>query len=326
MEYAKLENTNLVVSRIGLGCEPLGGTDWGQVDESSAIAAVHKALDLGINLFDTADVYGLGLSESRLSQALGRHRHEVVIITKCGVRWRYVSAQQRAHTFRDSSPSYVVTALENSLRRLRIDCIPIYCIHWPDPNTPLSYTMEALLKCREQGKIRYIGLSNFSPDLVRVAHSIHPLGAVQFQYNLLTRSAEESIAVCRHDIGVSVIAYGVLAQGLLTGKYGPDSHFPNTDRRHRLPHFRPAALKTNLWVVERLREVAQARSSNPAQVAIRWVLDNPGVACAVVGAKTPNQVEANAAAADLSLTPEERSFLDDLRCRPRAPNSKLLGF
>jgi len=309
VEYVRLENTDLVVSRIGLGCEPLGGADWGYVDERSAEAAVHKALDVGINLFDTADVYGLGLSETRLSRALGQYRHRVVIITKFGVSWKYVPGQQRASTFRDSSPTHMVTALENSLRRLRIDCIPIYCVHWPDPNTPIADTIEALQKCQRQGKIRYIGLSNFPPDLVRLAHSAQPLGAVQLQYSLLARDQEADISMCRRQIGVSVVAYGVLAQGLLTGKYRPDARFPNTDRRHRLPHFTPPALERNLAVVERLRKVGKTRCKSPAQVAIRWVLDNPDVACAVVGAKTPDQVEMNAAVAGWSLTPQEHTFL-----------------
>lgn len=309
MEYIRLENTDLVVSRIGLGCEPLGGADWGNVDEHSAEAAVRKALDLGINLFDTADVYGLGLSESRLSRALGHYRHEVVIITKFGVNWKNVPGRQRALTFFDASPTHVVTALENSLRRLRIDCVPIYCIHWPDPNTPLADTIEALQKCQQQGKIRYIGLSNFPLELIRLANSIQPLGAVELQYSLLARSQEPHISACYHEIGVSVVAYGALAQGLLTGKYWHDARFPDTDRRHRLPHFKPPNLEKNLTVVEKLRKVGQAMCKSPAQVAIRWVLDNPNVASAVVGAKTPEQVEANAAAAGWSLSPQEYEFL-----------------
>ncbi len=212
MEYVKLKNTDLVVSRIGLGCEPLGGVDWGYVDERAAEATVYKALDLGINLFDTADVYGLGLSETRLSRALGPHRHQVTIITKFGVNWKRVPGLERAVTFRDSSPTHVVEALENSLRRLRLDCIPIYCIHWPDPKTPICDTIEVLQKCQQQGKIRYIGLSNFPLDLVRQVHSISPLGAVELQYNLLNRELEAEITACYAEIGVSVVAYGMLAQ------------------------------------------------------------------------------------------------------------------
>ncbi|MGC8833414.1 MAG: aldo/keto reductase, partial [Armatimonadota bacterium] len=215
MEYVRLKNTDLVVSKIGLGCEPLGGVDWGYVDEHAAEAVVHKALELGINLFDTADVYGLGLSETRLSQALGPHRHQVTIITKFGINWKKVPGRERALTFRDSSPAHVVEALENSLRRLRIECIPIYCIHWPDPKTPIYDTLEALQKCQQQGKIRYIGLSNFPIDIARQAHSISPVCVVELLYNLLDRGLEAEIAAYRAELGVSVVAYGMLAQGLL---------------------------------------------------------------------------------------------------------------
>jgi len=311
VEYVKLKNTDLVVSRIGLGCEPLGGVDWGYVDERAAEATVYKALDLGINLFDTADVYGLGLSETRLSRALGPHRHQVTIITKFGVNWKRVPGLERAVTFRDSSPTHVVEALENSLRRLRLDCIPIYCIHWPDPKTPICDTIEVLQKCQQQGKIRYIGLSNFPLDLVRQVHSISPLGAVELQYNLLNRELEAEITACYAEIGVSVVAYGMLAQGFLTGKYGADAYFPQTDRRCRLPHFKPPNLQRNLAFIEKLRKVANARGKTPAQVAIRWVLDNPNIACGIVGAKTPDQIETNASAIGWNLTPEEYKFLAD---------------
>src|SRR2546423_6992292 len=152
MEYVVLPNTDLFVSRLALGCEPLGGTDWGTVDERGAREAVLRAIDRGITLFDTADVYGLGRSERLLGEALGAAASRVVIATKCGINWRHDDAG-RAKTFRDSSARRVIQALEESLRRLRIDCVPLYFIHWPDSTTPIGDTMEALLRGREAGKL-----------------------------------------------------------------------------------------------------------------------------------------------------------------------------
>jgi aryl-alcohol dehydrogenase-like predicted oxidoreductase len=150
------------ISRLCFGCEPLGGIDWGVVDVAGIGSAIDRALDLGIDFFDTADVYGLGLSEERLSQTLGHRRHDVVIATKGGVSWSTPTSQSRASITRDSSPSYLRTAVENSLRRLRLDVLPIYYVHWPDPSTPIEATFAELEKLRTEGKIGSLGCSNYS--------------------------------------------------------------------------------------------------------------------------------------------------------------------
>jgi aryl-alcohol dehydrogenase-like predicted oxidoreductase len=309
MEYIQLSNTDLEVSRIGFGSEPLGGTDWGYVDESRAIKAVEQALDAGINLFDTADVYGLGRAEQVLSQALGTRRHDVVIVSKFGINWQPTSDGSRARTFRDCSPARVVEALENSLRRLRIETMPLYLIHWPDPNTPLADTLEALLKCREAGKLRYIGVSNFSLELLREAQHIQPLSAFEAQYSLLDRNIEtDTLSYCT-DQNIAVLAYGPLAQGLLTGKYHADTRFGQDDRRHRLPHFQADRLAANLATVERLKAVAASYGKQTAQVALRWVLDNPQISSLIVGAKSPEQVISNIGAVGWHLSPEDRAYI-----------------
>lgn len=311
MEYTKLGG-DLRISRIGFGCEPLGGTDWGNVDKEQATAAVHKALDLGINFFDTADVYGLGLSETLLSEALAAKRHEVVIVTKFGVDWQCRPNGLRARTFIDASPRRAIVALENSLRRLRLDRISLYLIHWPDPKTPIADTMQALIRCQEAGKIKYIGVSNFAVDLIREANQVASLTAVELQYNAIDLRFEADILPFCREHGIGTLAYGTLAQGLLTGKYGLDCHFDQDDRRHRLPHFEKKALGENLRVVDRLREVGRFYGKSPAQVAIRWVLENVAVSCAIVGAKSPAQVEANVEAVRWSMTPEERRYIAKL--------------
>jgi aryl-alcohol dehydrogenase-like predicted oxidoreductase len=307
--YVQLPNTELTVSRLGFGAEPLGGTDWGNVDERQTAAAVEKALELGVTLFDTADVYGLGRSEEALSRALGERRHDVVIVTKFGVNWRGDGSGGRAKTSLDSSPKHVVRALENSLRRLRLDVIPLYLTHWPDPDTPLSATIAALLRCQEQGLIRYFGVSNFSPPLLEEARALAPLAALELPYNLIERDAEEALLPLCRKLGVGALTYGPLAQGLLTGKYGLKSRFGPDDRRHRLPHFQGERLQQNLRLVERLKDLAHAYGKTPAQVALRWALHHPAVSCTIAGAKTPTQVLVNAGALSFALSREDLEYL-----------------
>ncbi|MEO8680301.1 MAG: aldo/keto reductase [Vicinamibacterales bacterium] len=281
---------------MALGCEPLGGTDWGAVDEAAAMDAVVRALDRGITFFDTADVYGLGRSETLLSKALGSRRHDVVIASKGGVRWSSPSPGTRASTSRDASPQYLVEAIESSLTRLRLDCLPLYYVHWPDPATPIDDTMAALDRARTQGKIRHVGVSNFSASQIEAAHACIPLAAVQMEYSLLRRTADtELLPTCRR-LGLGVVAFGALAQGLLTGKYGAASRFGKNDRRGRLPHFHGAGLHRALEHVVAVRHSAETGGRTPAQIAIRWVLETPGIACAIVGAKNAAQVEDNVAA------------------------------
>src|SRR6266478_3859623 len=298
MEYLKLTNCDLVVSRIGIGCEVLGGTDWGKVDLREAARAVAVAWELGITLFDTADVYGLGRSEEALASALGKRRHEVVICTKVGVRWAAPEPGKRARTFIDSRPQYVIGAVEASLRRLRLDCLPLCLIHWPDPNTPIEDTMEALRTCQQAGKIRSVGVSNFSASQISLANAIVPLAAAEVSLSLINREAAQAIVPTCQELGVGVFAYGSLGQGFLTGKYGENSVFDGSDRRHRLKHFQPDQRPKFMTILERLCKIACQAGRTPTQVALRWALDVPGVTSIVVGGRTSAQVEENAAVAD----------------------------
>jgi len=307
MRTIRMAGREVPLHDVAMGCEPLGGTDWGDFDPAQAEAAVCRALELGVTVFDTADVYGLGRSEEVLSRALGPRRHDVAIVTKFGVAWE--KGGRRARTWRDASPGRVRAALEASLRRLRVDRIPLYLVHWPDPATPVEATMEALARCRERGLVEAVGVSNFTPELVRRAHAVLPLAAVELQYSLLDRGAEAGLLPLAGELGVAVLAYGPLAQGLLTGKYGPGARFAADDRRHRLGHFRGPALRRALEVVGRVCEAAERLGRTPAQVALRWVLDHPAVSCAIAGAKSPAQVEANAGAAGWRLPPEVREAL-----------------
>jgi len=305
VECASLPSLDVPLSRLGFGAEPLGGTDWGHVDESTAIAAVGHALDLGINFFDTADVYGLGRSERLLSQALGSRRHDVVIATKFGVNWTADAGGRRAKTFLDSSPKHVFEAVDASLRRLRIDSIPLYFVHWPDPGTPIAETLDALTRCREQGKIKAVGLSNFSLGQFREATQYMKIDAVQAPYNLVDRHIETEFLACCRELHICVITYGSLAQGLLTGKYSAPVEFEPNDRRHRLTHFQSENLQKNLKIVERLKRISTQYGKTPAQIAIRWVLDNSKVDIALTGVKSPSQIEHNFGALGWQLTPSD---------------------
>ncbi|MFN8570909.1 MAG: aldo/keto reductase [Gemmatimonadaceae bacterium] len=322
MEYVTLtDGTDHVrISRLIMGCEPLGGVDWGRMNVADVREAVARSLDLGVTTFDTADVYGLGESERALGTVLGKRARDVVIITKGGVNWR-CAADQRATTFADLSPAHVTRAVDASLRRLGVDSIPLYFLHRPDPSTPLADTLEALVRCREAGKIRLIGVSNFPVPLVRAALTHTRIAAVQAQYNLVDRSAEDALIPACRALELPVLAYGALAQGMLGGQYRADAQFGEDDRRHRLPHFADAARRTSFGVVRQAADVARSIGRTPAQVSIRWVLDQPGVAAAIVGAKHPKQAEDNAASADWGLGERARRQL----VRPYPPSDRKVA-
>lgn len=287
MRYTKVAESDITLSAIGLGCESLGGTDWGSVDLDDAVATVRAAWDHGIVVFDTADAYGLGESERRLAGALGSARHDAVIVSKFGIRWRE-TANIRAETWKDASPDYAVVALEASLGRLRVERIPIYLVHWPDAETPIQETLAALEQQRLAGKIGVYGVSNFSGTQLSDAIEAK-VRVAELPLNLIRREAESDIAFCgEHD--VSVLAYGPYAQGLLCGRYTRHSRFEQSDRRHRLPHFAEDAWDSNDALLERLKVEANRHGLKEAQVALQWVLSHPPVASALVGARNPEQL------------------------------------
>lgn len=296
MEYKKLGLTDLDVSRIGFGCWAIGGHGYGKVDDRQSINAIRAALDLGINFFDTADVYGFGHSEEILSRGLGSSRKDVVVATKFGVAW-----DRNGNTYHDCSPKRAVEALEGSLRRLRLDCIPLYQIHWHDNVTPIYETLEALRKCQESGKIRYISCSNFSIDLVREAIKVHRIESLQCLYNIIQRDTERDMAECHHQFNLGIIVYGLLARGLLSGKYRLGSQFGENDTRSKCELFKGENLKKNLNFVETLKRIGLLYGKTSAQVAIRFVLENPVVTCAITGNKTREQVEENVSALNWKL-------------------------
>ncbi|RUL87076.1 aldo/keto reductase [Tautonia sociabilis] len=299
MERTRLGPDGPLISRLGLGGCPIGGHGWGHVDDHESAGAVRRALDLGIDHFDTADVYGLGHSEEVLASALGPDRERVVVATKFGVR----RADDGAMT-KDASPAHLRRALEGSLRRLRLDCIPLYYLHWPDGRTPIEETMLELLRRRDAGQIRMIGLSNVGPELIERALAVGPVHAVQLPFSLVDRGALGPLRAIADRERITVVTWGSLAQGLLTGKFTAGSTFDRDDRRHRYDNFSGDRFLRNLRVADAVREAAEGLGQTPAQVALRWVLDQPGVGVALFGAKRPEQVVDNAGALDRPLPAE----------------------
>jgi len=307
MEYKKLGQTNLRISCLGFGGCPIGGYGWGKVRDEDSIVAIQKALELGINFFDTADVYGLGHSEEILAKGLGKYRKKVIIATKVGVRWD----EKEKRSYQDLSPTHIRKAVEDSLGRLQIDCIPLYQIHYPDPKTPVAETMGVLKKLQKEGKIKYIGCSNFSSKLINKAQKHGRLESTQASYNILDRAIERSLIPTCHKWKMSLFVYGPLAQGLLTGKHNLETKFDRNDRRSReeYKNFHGQRLKANLVIVEKLKGVALKYNKTPVQVGIRWILDNFFITSAILGIKKPEEIEENMGALGWKLDPEDREEL-----------------
>ncbi|MFB3883616.1 MAG: aldo/keto reductase [Thermodesulfobacteriota bacterium] len=304
MEYRELGLTGLRVSRLGFGCWAIGGHGYGQVNDEESIRSIRKALDLGINFFDTADVYGFGHSEEILSKALGSERKKVVVATKFGISW-----DLGGKTFKDCSPKRIEEALEGSLKRLRLDSVPLYQIHWYDGVTPIPEIMMTLRKCQEAGKIQHIGCSNFSSDLILEFLSVKPMESLQTLFNMIENDSEPEILRLSNELRIGVIVYGVLARGLLTGKYGRDSKFGEGDTRSRDQNFQGKRLKAFLRVAEELKRIGLLYYKTPSQVAIRWVLENEHITCALTGIKDSKQVEDNVQALGWRLSPKDRALI-----------------
>jgi aryl-alcohol dehydrogenase-like predicted oxidoreductase len=266
MEYASLSSESKVcTSRLVFGCEPLGGSDWGSVDIREIQKSAAAAFDSGINFFDTASVYGLGESERNLRYALGSRMKDVVISTKVGMGWHSRPTPERALLYRDSKPGSICRMVEESLTRLGIERLPVVLIHYRDPDTPLEETMGAMRRLREQGKVGEVGVSNFRPEDILQAHRLMPLAVVQVEYSLLRREIEARlIPICRW-LGIGVMAWGPLAQGLLTDKYSLDHQFPPNDRRRVHPNFEPPSRRRGCVLNAKLRFIAERRSVRPAQ-------------------------------------------------------------
>jgi aryl-alcohol dehydrogenase-like predicted oxidoreductase len=300
--------TALDVSPIAFGTWQLGG-EWGQFDEDEGIAAIRQARQLGVNLFDTAQGYGFGASERLLGRALrddlDNRRDEVLIATKGGLR------MTEDGLVRDSSPDWLRSGVEASLRALGTGQIDIYQVHWPDPNAPFAETAGALQQLVDEGKIRHVGVSNFDAQEMGEFAETRPVETLQAPYHLFRRDIEaEILPYCReHDIGVLV--YGPLAHGLLTGALDEDTEFPPGDWRSEAPFFKDDAYRRNVETVRRLQRFAsQELGVSVSRLAIAWTLANPAVQVALVGARSRRHIEDSIAAAELELSEADLEQID----------------
>ncbi len=287
MEFTSIPNINTKISRIGLGTWAIGGWMWGGTDETEAIATIHRALDLGINLIDTAPAYGFGVSEEIVGKAVKLYgkRDRIIIATKVGL------SRKNQQVYRDARKETLIKEIEASLKRLQVEFIDLYQQHWPDPLTPISETAEALHQLLKEGKIRAIGVSNFSIEQMDQFQKYSPLHSLQSPFNLYERKIEKNeLASCMQK-GIVILGYGSLCRGLLTGKMDKNRQFKGDDLRKVDPKFQEPHFSAYLRSAKRLEEWAQEKHRKPLlALAVRWVLDK-GIHIALWGARHPQQME-----------------------------------
>jgi aryl-alcohol dehydrogenase-like predicted oxidoreductase len=288
METINISSSGISASRIGLGTWAMGGWMWGGTDDDASIATIHRALDHGITLIDTAPAYGQGHSEEVVGRALSGKRDGVVIATKVALAW-----DEHANVRRDASRARIVKEVEDSLRRLQTDRIDIYQVHWPDPATPIEETAGAMAELYAAGKIRAIGVSNFSPAQMDAFRAVAPLHTVQPPFNLFERGAEGDVLPYALEHGLTSLTYGVLCRGLLSGRMNATTTFGGDDLRRVDPKFTPPRFAHYLAAVRRLDAFARQRfGAGVLELAIRWTLDRPGVGAVLWGARRPDQLDA----------------------------------
>jgi aryl-alcohol dehydrogenase-like predicted oxidoreductase len=316
MEYTIISGTGMNVSRIAQGTWAIGGWMWGGTDERESIRAIHAALDKGINLIDTAPVYGFGVSEEIVGKAIEErgNREKVFIATKVGLEW------QNGSVSRNSSPDRIRKEVQDSLRRLRTDYIDIYQVHWPDLAVPIEETARTMQALFKQGLIRAIGVSNYSPEQMNRFMSVSELHTVQPPYNLFEREVDRDVLPYVRENNLSAFAYGPLCRGLLTGTMQPNTKFAGDDLRQSDPKFQPPRFAQYLKAVQQLDDLAQKRfGKHVMDLAVRWVLDQPAIAAALWGARHPAELDAVAGALDWKLDADTRAMIDQI-LRQAIPN------
>ncbi|HTN73468.1 MAG TPA: aldo/keto reductase [Methylomirabilota bacterium] len=287
MEYVKFKGLNRDVSRIGLGTWSIGGWMWGGTDDREAILTIRAALDHGITLIDTAPAYGFGHSEEVVGRALAQHgkRQDVIIATKVGLEWH------REQVFRNSTRSRILLEIDESLRRLGTDYIDLYQVHWPDPLVPIEETAAVMDQLYRAGKIRAVGVSNYSVEQMEMFQKVAPLHTAQPPYNLFERGSEGEVLPYCGIRGIDTITYGALCRGLLSGRMKPATEFEGDDLRKVDPKFRPPRYKQYLRAVECLDRFAHENyGRNVLELAVRWALDRPFVMAVLWGARRPEQL------------------------------------
>ena len=310
MRTRKLGTTGAELTTVGLGTWAIGGPwdwGWGEQDDRQSLATIQRALDLGVNWIDTAAVYGLGHAEEIVAQAIGGRREEIFLVTKCGQVW---DAEGRVTA--NNEPDSIRRECDDSLRRLRTDHIDLYLIHWPDAKTPVEASWEAMVRLKEEGKVRHIGVSNFGQDLLERCERIHHVDALQPALNLFDRKWESAVLPWCAEHGVGVITYGSIGYGLLSGRFtrGSLGRLAEGDWRRRYGVFQEPLFSKVLAYIDRLRPLAERRGMDLLHLALAWVLTRPAVTSAIVGARRPDQIEDILRAGDVDLTAEELAEID----------------
>jgi aryl-alcohol dehydrogenase-like predicted oxidoreductase len=304
MHQRSLGASGLTVSAIGLGCMGMSQS-YGVPDDEESIRTIHRALDIGITFFDTADVYGEGANERLVGRALGTRRRDIILATKCGI----VTAAAGA-TGVDGSPAHIREACDASLDRLGTDVIDLFYLHRVDRATPIEESVGAMADLVRAGKIRFIGLSEASAATIRRAHAVHPIAAVQSEYSLWWREPERSVLPACKELSVGFVPFSPLGRGFLTGAVHDVRDLPSDDMRRRLPRFLPGTMEQNAGLVDVLRERAARKRCTPAQLALAWLLSKSPHIVPIPGTKRRRYLDENAAAADLVLSVDEAADLD----------------
>ncbi len=305
MNYRKIPNTGLDVSTVALGTWAMGNDFWGDVDDRESINAIQASIDAGINFIDTAPAYGAGHAETVIAKAIDGKRDKVVIATKTGV------IRTEAEFIRDLSPANIQKDMEESLTRLKTDYIDLYYIHWPDKNTPLEDSVNTLIKLRQQGKFRYLAVSNFTTELMQQIRTMTDIVCLQPNYSMVNRKIEEQIVPYCEENELGLVTYGTLAGSLLTGKHRELPEFDENDNRGRFYNY----YRKEIWpqlqgLLSLMDSIAKSHTCTVAQVAIAWAAQQTGITSVLVGAKNAEQAKANAKASEVFLNHSELQEID----------------
>lgn len=320
MKYRTLGNTHIQASCITFGAWAIGGWMWGGADQKEALEAIIAGWEQGITSIDTAPIYGQGLSEQIVGEALKTiPRDQVQIFTKCGLRWDLTKGRFNLHSsdntgkeidiYRYAGKESIVEECENSLRRLGTDYIDVYQLHWPDPTTPIEESMEALLQLKQQGKVREVGVCNYTAEQMQTAEKVIPLVSAQNPYSMLNRDIEKALIPYCIEHQKGIMAYSPMQRGLLTGKIKPTHVFAAGDTRNGNKYFTPHNIQETLQLLEKIKPIAEGHGISVGQLALAWTLHQPGITIALAGARNAAQCIENARAGEVQLQPDELAYI-----------------